>query len=81
MGPCSLYPIVKAVLLIVVSFFVLLGVSKAESKNLKTLGRMLAITLWIISASAIICSIFSGYADKYPKLNKYHHKYKMMKCW
>lgn len=79
MGSGDLFFIIKAVLLLVVSFFVLVGVTKTESKNLKTFGRILAITLWIISAVSIIFSIYlSNTTSRLPRMHKYHPMHKMM---
>ncbi|MBI4976213.1 MAG: hypothetical protein HZC28_01955 [Spirochaetes bacterium] len=42
--------IVPISILLMASFFVLLGVQKAEKKSLKTFGVVIAILLWISSA-------------------------------
>lgn len=77
----DLFLVVKAVLLLVVSFFVLVVVTKTDSKSLKTFGRILAITLWIISASAILYAMFSDYSGRYNRMHKEYFKSKTMKCW
>jgi len=77
----GMFPIVKALLLLVVSFFVLIGVTKADSKRLKQFGRILAVALWLVSVCVITCSLFSGPSGKKcssmrkMKMMKHHMKY------
>jgi cell division protein FtsW (lipid II flippase) len=70
----------KVMLALVVSFFVLIGVTRTDSKNLKTFGRILAITLCLIAILATIFLIYSQRSEKYPKIRGHFHKSEMMKC-
>lgn len=54
----GVFPLVVAVLLLVVSFFVLVVVTKTESKSLQSFGRILAITLCIFATISIITTIY-----------------------
>lgn len=76
----EMFLVEKVMLLLVVSFFVLVGVTKTDSKNLKTFGRILAMTFWIIAICATICLVYSGYCEKCPKLHGHYYKSEMMKC-
>ena len=59
----GLHLLAKAVLVFAVSFFVLLGVNKTESKGLKQFGRIIAFAMWVIAVvtivSVVYCSIMS----------------------
>jgi len=82
MGSCAIFPIIKGVLLLVVSFFVLIGVTKVGSQRIKKFGRILAIVLWILSACMMICSVYLSACGKSSsqKYLKYHKYNSMMKC-
>ena len=54
----SLLLLKKAFIMLVLSFFVLLGSSKADSEGLKKFGKFLAIIMW---AAALASVIFWGY--------------------
>lgn len=64
MGIIVILPIIPAVGMFTISFFVLLGVSKADSKGLKQLGRLIALTLWITSIYLIVFAIYTNFTDK-----------------
>jgi len=76
MGCYGILPIVKALMLLVVSFFVLLGVTKTDSKNLKQFGRILAIILMTISAYVFIASFA---VDLLGKQCPFNYKMQMMR--
>ncbi|MCF7907699.1 MAG: hypothetical protein K9L86_02340 [Candidatus Omnitrophica bacterium] len=61
--------LMKAVGLVIVSFFVLLGASKTDSENLKKFGRVLAITIWLLALSSVVGALFNTIAEK--KYEKY----------
>lgn len=80
----GMLPITKAVMLVVVSFFVLLGVTKADSKNLKKFGRLIACALWTIAVFMVLssfCPSNMGGMGKRCPLDKFDRGQKMMKCW
>ena len=54
-------PILKAAMLLVVSFFVLFTASKTKDENLQQFGRVIAIVLWAIAASLVILNVYSAY--------------------
>ena len=60
MGYFGLYKIIKALGLLVVAFFVLLGASKTNSKGLKQFGKFLAIALSAVGAILIVCAVYSS---------------------
>lgn len=60
----GLFPVVKALLMLIVSFFVLFAVSRTESKRLKQFGRILAVTLCIIAAYLIIIALYLSVTGK-----------------
>ncbi len=60
----EMFFILHAVIILVVSFFVLLGVSKADSIGLRTFGRMLAFTLWVIAVYLIVFSLYGCYLQR-----------------
>ena len=75
-------PIVKAAMLLVVSFFVLFTASKTKDENLQQFGRIIAIVLWAIAASLVILCLYSSYVgNRIPKAGYYCSKAKpyMMK--
>ena len=53
----GLFPLVPAVLILTLSFFVLVTVSKIDSKALQSFGRILAAVLCIFAALAMITHI------------------------
>ncbi len=60
--------LMKAIGLVVVSFFVLLGASKADSSKLQKFGRILAFTLWLLAICSVVSALFSTLAEaKYEK--------------
>ena len=54
MGLGGLFLLKKAFLLVVLSFFVLLGASKADSPGLKKFGRLLATAMLAMALAAVI---------------------------
>ena len=60
MGYFGLYKIIKALALLVVTFFVLLAASKTNSKGLKQFGKFLAIALSATAAILIVCAVYSS---------------------
>ena len=54
----GIFPIIHVVIILVTSFFILLGVAHTESKGLKHFGRILAFTLWIMSLYIIIFAVY-----------------------
>lgn len=64
MGIIIILPIIPAVGMFTISFFVLLGVSKSESSGLKQLGRIVALTLWITSIYLIGFTIYANFTNK-----------------
>jgi len=60
----GLFPIVQALVLLTVSFFILFVVPKIESKALKQFGRILAVTFCIIAAYLIITALYSSVTGK-----------------
>ncbi|UCC95584.1 MAG: hypothetical protein JSW40_02245 [Candidatus Omnitrophota bacterium] len=74
----GLIPVMKALFMVVTSFFVLFCVTKTESKGLKQFGRIIAFTLWIIAAYLIILGLYAritGIPCKHGGLSfrKMHH--------
>lgn len=79
---CGLFAIMKTLLLLIVSFFILVAVSKVESQKLKKFGRILAIVLWVIAGCVIVCTFYLSVTGNYRSFAPHSfHKYKMMKCW
>jgi len=80
MGYFGLYKIIKALVLLVVAFFVLLGASKTNSKGLKQFGKFLAIALSAVAAILIVCAVYSNLTGSKSKCRKsmpkmmYHKK-------
>lgn len=64
MGIIIILPIIPAVGMFTISFFVLLGASKTESKKLKEFGKLIAITLWVTSIYLIAFAIYTNFTDK-----------------
>lgn len=60
----GLFPIVKALFILALSFFILFVVSKTESKGLKQFGRIIAIALCIIATYVIIMALYSSATGK-----------------
>ena len=54
----EMFFIIQAVIALVISFFVLLGVSKTDSIGLRTFGRILAFTLWVIAVYLIVFALY-----------------------
>ncbi len=50
----SLMIIAKVLFMLVVSFFILVTVTKLKSKELKQFGKLLAIAIWILSAFMVL---------------------------
>lgn len=70
-------------IILAISFFVLLGARKADSKGLKVFGYIIAILLWIsIALSVIMISAKSPMKPCMPEMKgqpgMYHKKKKMM---
>lgn len=71
----GLSPVVKALFMLVVSFFVLFAVAKTESKRLRQFGRIIAITLCIIAAYVIIMALYSSVMGKPCLYKSKFHRY------
>ena len=54
----GMFLIFQAVIILVISFFVLLGTSRANSKGLRQFGRILAFTLWMLAVYLFILSVY-----------------------
>jgi len=50
----GLFLLKKAFFLVVLSFFVLLGASKADSEGLKKFGKVLAVIMWALALAAVV---------------------------
>jgi uncharacterized membrane protein len=61
MGPS---PLISAMILLTVAFFVLVTVARTQSKALRIFGRILAILLCILAGLSIIASIYCGITGK-----------------
>ena len=61
MGGAWMFFIFQAVILLVISFFVLLGASRATSGGLRIFGRMLAFTLWGLAVYLIVFALYGTY--------------------
>ena len=73
----GIFPISHALFILAVSFFVLLGATKAESRVLKEFGRLIAIALWIVAIYLIAITIYLGFTygsgvDRYMPYAKMH---------
>jgi len=73
----GILPFFQAIMLLAFSFFVLFAASKTESKNLKSFGRIIAASFWVIACAVIIISIYLNVTGLYllgaPRLPfKYH---------
>jgi hypothetical protein len=65
-------PLIKAAMLLTVSFFVLFTASKTKDENLQQFGRITAIVLWAIAGSLVLLSVYSAYVgNKSPKAGCY----------
>jgi len=71
----GLFPVVKALVMLTVSFFVLFVVSKTESKALKQFGRILAVTFCIIAAYLIITALYLSVTGKPCSYKSMPYKY------
>ncbi len=60
----GMFFVFHAVMLLVISFFVLIGASKVDSLGLRTFGRMLAFALWVLAVYLIAFSIYGGYLQR-----------------
>jgi len=58
-------PIVNALFLLTVSFFVLLAASRSESRGLKQFGRIIAVAFWIIAASIVVGTVYLSLTDDF----------------
>jgi FtsH-binding integral membrane protein len=54
------FPIVKALCMLTVSFFILFAVSKTESKGLQQFGRIIAVTFWVMAIALVILSFYAS---------------------
>ncbi len=62
-----LFSLVPAMMLLTVSFFVLVAVSKIQSKALRNFGKIIAVVLCIFAGLSIIASIYLGITGKFRK--------------
>lgn len=74
MGHFGLYGLVKAMLLFVLSFFVLFAVDKTTTESLKKIGRALAISLCIIAVTLIALSLCTKLKGQYSCPLKYKYQ-------
>ncbi|MEW5757975.1 MAG: hypothetical protein AB1755_00680 [Candidatus Omnitrophota bacterium] len=56
---CAIMPIIKAVFMLVLAFFVFLAVSKTELKGLKLFGKILGVILLILAGYMIAMNVCS----------------------
>ena len=64
MGCEIIFLLVKALALVTASFFVLFVASRAESQRLKTFGRIIAVTMWIVTAILVIAILRANIIGK-----------------
>jgi hypothetical protein len=57
-----IFSLVQAVVLLVVSFFILLAAHKTDSKNIKTFGYVIAFLLWVSAALVFGKGIFEHHS-------------------
>ncbi len=80
-GMMAHHMLAKAFVLIVVSFFTLLGASKADSKGLKKFGNLLAVAMWAVAAVILASTVYTMVTGKsclYSKGSRYKSHYKKM---
>jgi len=58
----EMFAVIKALLLMTLSFFTLCTADKATSDRLKKFGRVLAITMWMVAAYLVSANIYRIYA-------------------
>lgn len=80
----GLMSIAKAIAMLTLSFFILFAVSKTESKGLKQFGRILVVTLCIISVYIVTLTVYfnlSGLGDKHEIVTRrmLHQKFKQLR--
>lgn len=68
----SYFMLVEGIFLVIVSFFVLLGVSKTDSKKLAAFGRMITLTLWLLAVCSVVGALFYSISEN--KYGKYEIK-------
>ena len=64
----GVFSLVHAVVLLVVSFFVLLAARKSDSQNIKTFGYVIAALLWVSAALVL----GKGISARHPMFYKMH---------
>lgn len=88
MGMFSFCPVIAALFLLAISFFVVLAIPKAETKRTKQFGRIVAILIWAMVVYLAGITVFSNvmksscsYGWKSKKFKKHHYgrKAKMYK--
>ena len=57
----GLFPVIEAILLLVLMFFVLFASSKTDSKPLRQFGRTLSIIICALAVLLVILNIISGW--------------------
>ena len=78
MGPLGIGPIVKGLFMLAVSFFVLLGVTKTDSRGLQQFGRIIAASLFIIAIFSMVATTLLGFKCSGPGKMQYKDMYKKM---
>jgi|GEM_PF-6614461 len=68
----------KVLMLLVLSFFVLLGASKADTEGLKKFGRILAMLMWVAVVALIALSAYKVTTGKNCRSGKQSQKRMMM---
>ncbi|MBU2044489.1 MAG: hypothetical protein KJ619_04625 [Candidatus Omnitrophica bacterium] len=68
----------KILMLLVLSFFVLLGASKADSEGLKKFGRILAMLMWVAVVAIIALTAYRTTTGKSCRFKKQSQKRMMM---
>ena len=63
MGFFGAFPVISILVLLMLSFFVLLAIPKAETKKLKQFGRVIVIISWITALYLIAISIYANYTN------------------
>ncbi len=68
----GLFMAAKILFLLVVSFFILLSITKIKSKKLQQFGRLLAVSIWILSAFMVLnlltVTLYDGGCKKSKKM-------------
>ena len=64
----GLFTIIPTTMFLMVSFFVMLGVEKAERANLKKFGKVVAVLLWLCAAIIFGLGLYVFITGHHPAL-------------